>query len=504
MPLPRFFPSLKGSVIASPGPASPKLSPWRLTASGTTAPAHASGPCSSFPAYNKRFRLLATGVLLAAGLLTLGACAPSLRERVKGAASPVTSWTLEADAYGNGGVNWHSIVIMHMAMHDAYNAARPTYARWFPPSPGEPPGAGASPEAAIAAAARTVLDAVHPERRRDTERLFRRAIAPIPEGPAKAAGIRLGNAVGLATMKQRDNDGFITLRYFATANGPGQWRPTPRLAQNSRTENTRPFLYRTAAEFPYQPPPALDSEAFRRDLEEVRKIGVGNGSTRTVAQTKAALFWARQSSQRGFAALAVDLLGTYKRPGGLAEEARIMSQLSVGLADSAIIIWYEKEKYAFWRPVTAIRAQVITNPGGADANWLPLAETPPFPEYPSGHASDCFVGAGILAGAIPDLKGPVYYESLSALANSQGRGSGMGYNTRLDGQEEDPIKPFPALAAAAEECYDSRVWAGVHFRSAEDEARRVASLITARALAAVPPLAARTTSVEAGPRVAGR
>ena len=431
--------------------------------------------------------------MLAAGL-ALGGCEPLAREHIKGAPSAVTSWSLVADAYGAGGVNWRSIAIMNMAMHDAYNAARPTYARWYPPSPGEPPGAGASPEAAIAAAARMALDTVQPERAQDTDRVYRRAIAAIPNGPAKDAGIRLGQAIGVATARQRDNDGFTTLRYFATSPTTGQWRPTPRLGQNSRTENTRPFLYRTAAEFPYQPPPALDSERYRRDLDEVRQIGAANSRARTVAQTRAALFWARQSSQRGFVALAIDLLSANKRPGVLGEEARIMSQLAVGLADSAILIWYEKEKYAYWRPVTAIQAK-----GGDNANWLPLAETPPFPEYPSGHASDCFVGAGILAAAMPDVKGPIYYESRSAIANSTGRGSGMGYNTTIDGREADPVKPFPTLAAAAEDCYDSRVWAGVHFRYAEDEARRVASLIVTRALAAAPPLAARTAAL-AGPR----
>src|SRR4051812_2743148 len=116
---------------------------------------------------------------------------------------------------------------------------------------------------------------------------------------------------------------------------------------------------------------------------------------------------ASQSSQRGFVRLAVRLLAAHPRPGGMPEHARIMSGLTAAMADSAILVWNEKERYAFWRPVSAIRS-------GADGfaplpAWLPLVETPPFPEYPSGHAADCFVGAGYLEAAFPDLRESIRY-----------------------------------------------------------------------------------------------
>ena len=54
------------------------------------------------------------------------------------ASDAVTAWTLAADRLGRGGANWRTLAIMHRAMHDAVNAAQPTYARWHPAEPGEP------------------------------------------------------------------------------------------------------------------------------------------------------------------------------------------------------------------------------------------------------------------------------------------------------------------------------------------------------------------------------
>jgi hypothetical protein len=181
------------------------------------------------------------------------------------------------------------------------------------------------------------------------------------------------------------------------------------------------------------------------------------------------LFWASQSCQRGYAHLGAALLDRSPRPGGIAEHARIMSQLAAGLADSAIIAWQQKEQFDYWRPITVIRQ------GGygitADPNWRPLVATPPFPEYPSGHATDCFVGAGILAAVFGDNYGPVMYVAqLAGPENSGGNAIGDQYSA-AQGASED-TREFPTLAAAAEESYWSRIWVGVHFRSGEDQAPR--------------------------------
>ena len=69
--------------------------------------------------------------------LTLSACARTVVLPAEDA-DAVTEWTLEADRLGHGGANWHTLAIMHRAMHDAANAADPHYARWAAAAADEP------------------------------------------------------------------------------------------------------------------------------------------------------------------------------------------------------------------------------------------------------------------------------------------------------------------------------------------------------------------------------
>jgi hypothetical protein len=416
--------------------------------------------------------------------LTLGACTQATEQAARSQPDPVTQWTEIADFYGDGQANIRTLPIMHMAMHDALIAVQPTYARWAPATADEPPAAGADAELAMDAAAHEVLLLLHPARGRNTDRIFARILTRWPDGPTKDASIRLGTVIGAAAVHRRDGDGYTHVRYFIGSAFPGKWRPTPQDFATSPTNNMRPFLFATVNDIPFNPPPALDSEQYRQELAETRRIGAGFHADRTIAATSSGLFWAGQSSQRGFVHLAVLMLAANPRPGGMFEEARIMSQLTNAMADSAIFIWTEKEKYYFWRPIDAIRT--AGKAAGVDQDWVPLLETPPFPEYPSGHAGDCFIGAGVLEAVFPDVHTPITYFALDTAGTPENNPFGMGQHAQhggLGGQ-----LTFPSLAAAAEDCSNSRVWAGAHFRAADEEARRLSVIIVARAIATVPKL----------------
>lgn len=422
--------------------------------------------------------------LLALGLVMAACTSPPVTTGSNGP-DPVTTWTLVADAYGNGNANLRTLPIMHEAMHDALNAVRPTYARWAPAAPDEPTAAGADPALAMAAAAHEVLLRLHPDRKRETDRVFDRILARMPDGPTKDAAVRLGTAIGDASVHRREDDGYTKVRNFTGSTEPGRWRPTPVEFATSPTNSMRPFLFATVADAPFEPPPAFDSPAYREGLAEARRVGAGFKAERNLAQTNSALFWAGQSSQRGFVRLAVRLLDAHPRPGGLFEHARVMSQLTSAMADSAILVWTEKEKFSVWRPIDAIRyAGSTTN---TDQDWVPLLDTPPFPEYPSGHAGDCFVGAGVLQAALPELRDtPVVYVALDGSKEPDTNPFGMGQHAQSGGLGGEMT--FPSLAAAAEDCSNSRIWSGAHFRSGDEESRRLAGHIVQRALAAVPQL----------------
>src|SRR6202022_1727412 len=115
--------------------------------------------------------------------LVLAACATLATSSIPPTADAVTEWTFLADDYGRGNANWRTLAIMHMAMHDALNAAHPVYARWAPALPDEPPADGAVPEVAMAAAADHVLLKLHPDRTAETNQVYQTAITRFADDP---------------------------------------------------------------------------------------------------------------------------------------------------------------------------------------------------------------------------------------------------------------------------------------------------------------------------------
>jgi membrane-associated phospholipid phosphatase len=94
---------------------------------------------------------------------------------------------------------------------------------------------------------------------------------------------------------------------------------------------------------------------------------------------------------------------------------------------------------------------------------------PSSPHYPSGHAADCATGAQLLGRVFGNSRGTVAYSAVDL---------------------RTPVtRRFPDFAAVASECAESRIWAGAHFRAANEEGRRIGAVIARRALESVPSLA---------------
>jgi hypothetical protein len=384
-----------------------------------------------------------------------------------GGGTAVGRWSFAADRLGRGRANWRSMAVMHMAMHDTLNAAEPRFARWAPAAPDEPPADGAAPLVAMAAAAYQVLLAFHQEdAAEEADPLFRAALAAEPTGPALHAGVRLGAAIGLATAARHPAPTAIP-QPFPEGLGEGEWRPSPPFLVNGLVGDAKPFLFESAAALRGPPPPPLGSPRYVAEAEEVRRLGGGRSAERSAEQSEAARFWAYQSSQRNFIHLAADLLQEQPLPGGAWAEARLMSQLAAALADSFIVAWDEKRHWARWRPATAVKL----GGGGvaADPLWEPFLGTPPHPDYPSGHAADCAAGARVLEGVFGTPRGTVAYSAIDLRTPTTRR--------------------FPDFAAIAGECAESRIWAGAHFRAANEEGQRIGAIIARRALESVPALA---------------
>jgi PAP2 superfamily len=138
----------------------------------------------------------------------------------------------------------------------------------------------------------------------------------------------------------------------------------------------------------------------------------------------------------------------------------------VGIYDTYIAVWDSKFHYNHWRPYTAIReagsdgnSQTVADPG-----WEPLRTTPPFPEYVSAHSAACNVSLVVLGEAFGDRT------RFTMQTTTAPRGM--------------PSRSFKRFTAAGEECADSRVRLGWHFRYATNEGirlgRRVADYVVGR------------------------
>jgi hypothetical protein len=144
-----------------------------------------------------------------------------------------------------------------------------------------------------------------------------------------------------------------------------------------------PFLLRSPSQFRPAGPPALTSDTYEEEFDEVRDYGAKTGSLRTAKQTETALFF----SDIGVGPVQASLRDlVVRRKLDISDSARLFAAVDMSLADAVGVSWDSKLHFGFWRPVTAIQlANDDRNPEtDAVPDWEPLVITPPYPEYTSG------------------------------------------------------------------------------------------------------------------------
>ena len=284
-------------------------------------------------------------------------------------------------------------------------------------------------------------------------------LAQLAPGELRDASVAFGVAVADAVLALRANDGSSATVPYTLGSEPGEWRPTPRVgsgdielpgrpAQLPQWGDVTPFLIEDGAQFRPDGPPAMTSAEYTAEFEEVKSLGAIDSTTRTAEQTEIAFYWR-------------DLAGTYSPAGRWAQiagevleaqghssasAARIMAALNLVGADGAIAAWDAKYAYNFWRPITAIRE--ADTDGNADTlqdpTWRPLFETPPHPDYTSGHATCSAAAAWALTYMLGDD---------IAFTNA---------SIGLPGV----FRSFDNFVDAAVEAARSRIYGGIHFSSA--------------------------------------
>jgi hypothetical protein len=302
--------------------------------------------------------------------------------------------------------------MMHVAIHDALNAID---RRFHPYTFDKQAESGASPDAAVASAARGVLVPLLsqlplelvPQSCIDAglasvEAAYASALGPLPENSAKAQGIAVGQAAAAAILALRAADGavgpFLNSRCPQAQIGKYQCTPGFPVVAFEAWEKVTPFVLQDNAQFRPGSPYTVTEPRYATDFNEVKTLG-GDGSTttsaRTADQTEIALFW-YESSPLKWSRIARAI--SVSKGLDLWQNARLFGLLNVALADGYIAMAASKNHYSYWRPVTAIRAaEMDGNPDTTgDPAWTPLRPTPPDQDYPSGHSIEGGAAAEVL------------------------------------------------------------------------------------------------------------
>lgn len=403
--------------------------------------------------------------------LTAAAAATLAALALPGAArgDAVTQWNINASsAIFAAGPTAHastlSFAMVHGAVYDAVNAIDGGYEPYLDKPAANP---GDSKDAAVATAAYRVLVAVVPASQTAAlatlQGQYDAALAAVPDGPAKAGGIAVGETAAATMLAERANDGRNPTTPFPFVFGTtaGVWRVSPPLTAPEPTPwvgNVTPFVVPSAAILRSDGPNALRSSAYTRDFNEVKSVGSLTSTTRTQDQTNAAIFWQTQPLG-AYSGLMRSLSARF----GLttAENARLFAMVSLAAADGAIGCWNDKYYWNFWRPIDAIRlADSDGNPRTeADPGWKALfdpsvATTPPivtpnFPDHPSGHSC--------VSSAVLNTMRKFFGTDKVEFDVVSSRFPGTPAQTRH----------FERFSDALAEIVDARVWGGIHFRTAD-------------------------------------
>lgn len=377
-------------------------------------------------------------------------------------ADAVTEWneiTMTAVIAGRPGPQGSlDTALVQIAVHDAVQAIE----HRFEPYHAEVKGAKGSRSAAVAAAAHGVLVGMYPTQVASLNASFDNYVST--NGLTGDPGLIVGKKVA---------EQILPLRRLAPATvvpfdggpvwTPGRWRPTDSLQGTPPAPapfspmvtpwmaNSDPYTLSAPNRFRADPPPALTSERYTKDYEEVKQYGALLNSKRTPEQTDLAHFynenifsqWNR--ALRGIADKNLERIG---------DRARLFALANMAVADTVISAWDTKKHYAMWRPITAIREGDTDGNSNTigDPNWQPLVNTPNYPDYTSG--------VNVVTGAMT--------RTLSLFF--------MRDRMTFDVTSVNPLvtkktRTYYRFSDAVRDTVEARIYLGIHFRFADTAGR---------------------------------
>jgi len=249
-------------------------------------------------------------------------------------------------------------------------------------------------------------------------------------------------------------------KFTVDTEDPARWQPTPPSYMEGiepHWNKIRPFVIDSAAQFKPTPPPPFSMEAgsdFYNEVKEVYDISneiTEKGDTSEevaiaqfwdcnpyVSVTRGHLMFATKKISPGAHWIGIAKIASRKTNSDFDDTLFAYTKTSIAITDAFISCWDEKYRSNLIRPETLINEYI-------DESWKPVLQTPPFPEYTSGHS----VVSGAAAVALTDIFGEDF-----------------AFDDDTELKYGLPVRSFTSFNQAADEAAISRMYGGIHYRKA--------------------------------------
>jgi PAP2 superfamily len=269
-----------------------------------------------------------------------------------------------------------------------------------------------------------------------------------------------GDSIANAILARAVHDNYLQTRgkpKFIGHQEAGHWKPTPpdyADAVEYCWNTMHPFVIDSAEQFNAPPPPAYSTDTNSVFFKMVKEVYTINKQL-TKEQEEIARFWddnpfvtqhaghlafANKKITPGGHWMGIAAIALKKTNADKIKVARTYALTAITLFDAFISCWDNKYKWDYVRPVTVINQYI-------DSVWSPVLQTPPFPEYTSGHSTISAAAATVLTH--------VFGDNFSFTDTSDLRYIGMQRN-------------FSSFLQASGECSISRLYGGIHYRFTVD------------------------------------
>ncbi|MCX2718175.1 vanadium-dependent haloperoxidase [Lentiprolixibacter aurantiacus] len=277
---------------------------------------------------------------------------------------------------------------------------------------------------------------------------------------SKEYGLRVAEHIASWMDKDNYKQTRTMPKFTVDTDNPGRWQPTPPAYMDGiepHWNKIRPFVIDSADQFKPVPPPPFSMEEgsdFYKEVKEVYDISneiTEKGDTSEeieiaqfwdcnpyVSVTRGHLMFATKKITPGAHWIGITKIACRKTNSSFDDALYAYTKASIAMADAFISCWDEKYRSNLIRPETLINEHF-------NDNWKPILQTPPFPEYTSGHS--------VVSGA-----------AATTLTNIFGDNFAFDDDTEL--RYGLPVRSFNSFNEAADEAAISRMYGGIHYRTA--------------------------------------